>query len=350
MHFQKRDELFQTVTDHLDRELPLVLYRRPNETLVHGLFQHDKTLHLLNNFSQQGFVFAPFDAGKEKILLNPDDLYIGHFKMPSIKGSKKLVPTDSGKEHHLQRIQKAIGAIKEGRLGKVVISRRLTVETQQSVPTLFSELTKNYPNAFCYLFFHPTVGTWLGATPERLLHVADLHLETTSLAGTLPFVEGQLPKWTPKEMKEQQMVTDYIVGHLQSLGIHAMVKGPKNQQAGKLWHLKSEITARIDAMTQVSKIVAALHPTPAVCGLPSSEAKKFILENEHYNREFYTGFLGELNLGKEERISLYVNLRCMQLQQKRATIYVGGGITKDSDPESEWSETVNKSNTILDLL
>ena len=112
-----------------------------------------------------------------------------------------------------------------------------------------------------------------------------------------------------------------------------------------------------------------MHPTPAVCGLPKEAAKAFILENENYNREFYTGFLGELNFeaqlkprsGKrniENRAyaitktstQLYVNLRCMQLDGNNASIYVGGGITESSDAESEWHETVSKSLVIKSIL
>ena len=112
-----------------------------------------------------------------------------------------------------------------------------------------------------------------------------------------------------------------------------------------------------------------MHPTPAVCGFPKQVAKDFILENENYDRAFYTGFLGELNLKQSKtrntnrrnvennayavvktQSNFYVNLRCMQLQEAKALIYVGGGITKDSNPEKEWEETVNKTKTIGSIL
>ena len=91
-----------------------------------------------------------------------------------------------------------------------------------------------------------------------------------------------------------------------------------------------------------------LHPTPAVCGLPKEEAKQFILDNELYNRDFYTGFLGELNL--KGQTNLYVNLRCMQLKDNRISIYVGGGITADSNAENEWEETVIKAKVMKNAL
>jgi isochorismate synthase len=116
-------------------------------------------------------------------------------------------------------------------------------------------------------------------------------------------------------------------------------------------------------------LVTALHPTPAVCGLPLTDAKRFIQDNEKYQRAYYTGFLGELNY-KEERTrnrnrrnqensayrsvvrtsELYVNLRCMQKVGDSFIIYVGGGITADSDPKKEWQETESKAQTMLRLL
>ena len=120
-------------------------------------------------------------------------------------------------------------------------------------------------------------------------------------------------------------------------------------KAGNVLHLLTKIygALKLDKYN-LKNFINALHPTPAICGIPRKKAKQFILDSEGYNREFYTGFLGELN--SEERSELYVNLRCMQLKQNNAIIYVGGGITKDSIPEKEWIETVNKTNTIKKVL
>jgi isochorismate synthase len=119
----------------------------------------------------------------------------------------------------------------------------------------------------------------------------------------------------------------------------------------------------------IKKLLKVLHPTPAVGGMPKNEAYLFIKANENYNREFYTGYLGELNFKEEiARVSnnrnienkayraihtktdLFVNLRSMQLKDQKATIYIGGGITIDSIPEQEWEETVNKSATMLKVI
>ena len=107
-------------------------------------------------------------------------------------------------------------------------------------------------------------------------------------------------------------------------------------------------------MYKRQSLIRALHPTPAVCGLPRVKANNFILKNENYKRTFYTGFLGELNLKDSESnvqySQLYVNLRCMEVDENKASIFVGGGITKDSNAEKEWEETVFKTKTMKRVL
>ena len=92
-----------------------------------------------------------------------------------------------------------------------------------------------------------------------------------------------------------------------------------------------------------------MHPTPAVCGFPKDAARKFILENEDYDRAYYSGFLGELNW--DDSTDLFVNLRCLQVVDgQKVILYVGGGITAESDPKKEWLETVHKAQTMKMVL
>jgi isochorismate synthase len=131
------------------------------------------------------------------------------------------------------------------------------------------------------------------------------------------------------------------------------VSNPYTLKAGGIIHIKTDIKGALKKESGLKEVIAILHPTPAVCGLPKRITKDFILNNEGYNREYYSGFLGEINrdfVSKENNTDLFVNLRCMQISDNKVFIYVGGGITKDSIPEKEWNETVNKSMTIKKVL
>ena len=114
-----------------------------------------------------------------------------------------------------------------------------------------------------------------------------------------------------------------------------------------LLHLKSFFDARIDREISLFEVINKLHPTPAICGVPLREAQELIENLEDYDRSYYTGYLGELSGDSAE---LYVNLRCMKISDHKVDIYVGGGLTKDSDPRAEFHETCAKTSTMKKVL
>jgi len=350
---------------------PFVLYRKPLETTVTALFQQDDHLNYVADFTEQGFVFAPFDSSDKIVLLQIDEKIVAECEREEIHGTAYEMGTEidhSQKEAHIRLVQKALEEIQNGTFKKVVISRKLAVVTQKSAFALFKELLANYSAAFCYLWYHPKVGLWLGATPEILLRTENKQLQTMSLAGTQKYVGIDNPIWEKKELEEQALVTHYIFEALKAEVDQLKISETSSVRAGNLFHLRTSVSGIMKKNT-IQAIVNALHPTPAVCGLPKKATKEFILKNENYDRAYYTGFLGELNF-KEQTLrsgnarnqenqvyksikkttSLYVNLRCMELKGVNAFIYVGGGITQDSDPLKEWEETVAKSTTMLKVV
>ncbi|NNF82262.1 MAG: isochorismate synthase [Flavobacteriaceae bacterium] len=261
------------------------------------------------------------------------------------------IPIDNeAKAEYLKMVNKGLEEIRQGRLEKVVLSRKISIPNSKHPLELFKLLELNYPDAMVYCFFHPQSGIWLGATPETLAQIENNVLTTVSLAGTKLFNETIPAVWTEKEKREQQIVTDYILQALEESSAEISVSGPETIQAGQVIHLRSVIRAELVGDYSVKSLLEKLHPTPAVCGMPRNEAYKFIMDNETYDREFYTGFLGELNLSEGPEVDLYVNLRCMQLFPEEARVFVGGGITSESIPEHEWLETVDKSKTMVKVI
>ena len=181
---------------------------------------------------------------------------------------------------------------------------------------------------------------WLGATPETLLKIEDQRLSTMALAGTQTYHGTLDVNWSDKEKNEQQLVTDFINSSLEPFAERIAVSMPSTVKAGNLLHLKTDISGLLVSNSEIlHSLLLKLHPTPAVCGLPKIEAMQFILDNENYNREFYSGFLGELN--KEAKVEprtsrrnienrayainkrvthLFVNLRCMQVNRDEVFI------------------------------
>lgn len=351
--------------------MPFVLYCKPNTYRLNAIFQKDSVVHITEEFKETGFVFAPFDGTSKAILLHADELINAPLNVeafPLASEDAKMTFDLSGKDQHLNLISKALRELQQGRLEKVVLSRKIEVACKNPPLILFQRILKRYPTAFCYFWYHPHVGMWMGATPEILIKSKGLEFTTMSLAGTQSSLQFATPQWTKKEFKEQLLVTDYIQEALRQVGVFSKRAEVESIRAGDLWHLRTQLKGTF-APNSFGMVLKAIHPTPAVCGIPLKEAEKFIKENEFYARSFYTGFLGELNFKSEvprnknkrnqensayrgvvNKSELFVNLRCMQLQGERAIIYVGGGITIDSNPETEWEETVSKSGTMLRVL
>ncbi len=308
------------------------------------MFQNNKQLFTTSDYEKSGFVFAPYDTAGITALIRPDEMCWADFDSPKKLSKSFLQPeaSETEKNKHLQIIARAIRQIKTGALKKVVLSRKIAVAAVTKPLSIFQEILCLYPRAFCYLWYHPEVGMWAGASPETFLNTSNNVLTTMSLAGTQRASNNMPPKWGSKEVDEQGLVTSYILEALKNKIRDIKVSEVDAVRAGNLWHLKTTISGDMST-TSLKTIIRALHPTPAVCGHPLKEAQLFVSQNESYQREYYTGFLGELNMGDKKETQLFVNLRCLQFLGNTAILYVGGGITTDSVPENEWQETLDKA-------
>ncbi|MBT5437890.1 MAG: isochorismate synthase, partial [Flavobacteriales bacterium] len=172
---------------------------------------------------------------------------------------------------------------------------------------------------------------------------------TMALAGTKE--KKALSPWTQKEYNEQNWVSEYIIETLQLNGIQNLEnQGPYDSEAGNLIHLRTDFSFDLKNHN-VLNIARNLHPTPAVSGLPKTESIALINQIEThelgYSRDLYTGFIG---ITTNETTQLFVNLRCCQIFNDSAFLYVGGGYTEDSTAENEWEETESKSKTLMSVL
>jgi isochorismate synthase len=344
--------VFQKTIDHYTKKLPFVVYCKPDSDKVIGVFQHTDLLHSITNFTENGFAFVSFDGQKNYIIPSDEaDVYVENKSSDAYYLSDNFnseIDQQSQSNFELL-VKKGIEAIQNGTFDKVVLSRMESFEISNlDIEIVLNSLNFNYPTAFNYCFFHPKIGMWFGASPEQFLKADENKIQTVALAGTQIYSESIV--WEDKEKQEQQFVTDFIAENVQDYCSDLVISVPFTQKAGTIAHIKTTIEATLHAKSDFGKLITQLHPTPAVCGLPKEAAKQFIIANENYDRKFYTGFLGELNIDflsfKKEKTDLFVNLRCMEIENKKAMVYVGCGITKDSIPEKEFIETVNKSMTI----
>ncbi|GAA4320724.1 chorismate-binding protein [Pontixanthobacter gangjinensis] len=374
-------DFYQKVKSQISENRAFVAYRKPGEKAVKAFLQSDDKVYKVKDLSEKGFIFAPFKTEATSYIIPSEKSEVIQFES-SLEGMEKESNNDfdnfdfeqleEDQKRHENLVQKGIDAIRAGDFKKVVLARSERVQVlDPDAVRIFRKLLHKYPQAMVYVWFHPETGYWLGATPETLMKLDRNRFETMALAGTQVYKGTDDVEWGVKEIEEQGFVTDYILDMLEGVQGVEQVKtsGAYSARAGNLLHICTDISGRLKSQENLKDLVNALHPTPAVCGLPKEKALQFIHENEIQPREFYSGYLGELNLKTEHKRSsnrrnqenqqfvsisrqteLFVNLRCMKLKDGNARIFVGGGITKDSNAADEWMETVNKSQTMKAVL
>ena len=344
------NKLTKRLEAHEEGRLPFALYRKPGQEYVWAVFQDNNQLLKASDFAETGFYVAPFNGDKTPIRIRPDRIFRSRYIESGVVKNVHLPDEDlAARELFTEAVRRAVSEIQNKQLDKVVLSRRLSVPFQTALISFFKALLNNYPSAYCYMWYHPDAGTWAGASPELLLQYDGQTARTESLAGTLPVETGVPPDWTGKETNEQGVVTDYIEECIRKVGGNPVREPLETIQAGPLWHLRTSLHSDMDPVS-ANRLLNTLHPTPAVCGYPLGVAMDQIARLENYDREYYTGFLGDSGLQGNNAFQFFVNLRCLQIRGAEAYIYVGCGITHDSDPQNEWEETRQKSRTMLAVL
>jgi isochorismate synthase len=302
----------------------------------------------------------------EKQFLVYDDKEITDKQIPQIHPDFDTEEKNFGLYNEMlfaEMVSNAINQIENGEVQKVVLSRtkNITLPDTFEVVEAFQKLCIAYPNAFVSLVYLPEYQCfWLGATPETLVSMdRDGMFRTMSLAGTQSAVgangenlsAGEM-RWSHKEIEEQAFVSRYIIECFKKIRLREYHEsGPKTVQAGNLMHLRTDYvvdTKDVNFPQLGTVMLELLHPTSAVCGMPKVPALRIIAEQELHDREFYSGFLGPVNMQEESH--LFVNLRTMKIAGNEATFYAGCGITEDSNPVKEWYETEIKIETLMKIV
>lgn len=387
------DELLgRLIAGHLQDDDQLAIWRYPKSNVLHILIDNSKTIKRVGLDLEElpaGFIVHPFEDQEDQkayflearnyftIQLNTpleeqEIPFIATNKevdtatihksirksfVPILDSQEKEGEIEPTKEDFIKLVEKGIEAIQSGKLKKIVPAKvkRLALTEDFNLIHSIHRLLESYPNAFINFFHIPTIGTWLGASPETLIQTKGKEFFTMSLAGTQK-AQGDNPlkhaAWTQKEIEEQALVSRYIVDCFKKIRLREYSEqGPKTVLAGNLLHLRSDFTVDMEATNfpQLGSVMLQLlHPTSAVCGMPRKEAFEFLRVHEQFNRSLFAGFMGPVNMEGETRI--FVNLRTARLLEKQALLYAGAGVTEDSNPEKEWEETEMKCEIIGNFL
>jgi len=255
-------------------------------------------------------------------------------------------------------VDDAVRAIRSEEFEKVVLARSVTVTSSQPVAILrvFRQLVGRYPQ--CFNFAWKSGGcVFMGASPELLGHVDDRRFRSNPLAGSAPRGEGedddeligQRLVESSKDQEEHRLVVDDMRTRL--TGLVADLEVPEHPDLKKMatvQHLSTVIEGTVAEGTGVLDVAAAVHPTPAVGGVPRKESVDYIAANEALDRGWYTGGVGWLTPRGDGEVA--IALRCGLINGATTTLFAGAGIVADSDPGAEVLETRLKLRPLLDLI
>lgn len=352
-------------------DMSFAIYRLPWTDIPLLVMQDGTENQTFNNLKelngQRGFVISPFrfTEGHPGVIIRPDITATG---WEEIKGKLSGItanehpheqtlsticqkPESELKEDYNEVFSRFICRLKDNTFDKLVLSRSASymLDKDFSPTETFITACNSYPRMMISLSHTPVSGTWIGSTPEIILSGEGDTWYTVALAGTIPMQGETMPReWNKKEKDEQSFVSGYISKVIKKFSGKIAVKGPYTARAGQLVHLRTDFRFELKSTSELGDLLEALHPTPAVCGMPKDKTYDFITDNEGYDRKYYAGIIGWLD--PDGHTTLYVNLRCLNANGNHATLYAGGGILPSSDASSEWEETQHKMNTMRKCL
>ncbi|MUL67572.1 hypothetical protein BOO86_24080 [Mycobacterium sp. CBMA 234] len=312
----------------------------------------------------------PFDLSAPAALMAPttltrtDALPFTADHLPPVRIAASL-PT---RDVHRARVAAAVHALRDPAAGlhKVVLARALQVVADEPLDP-YAVLARLAEDHTATVFFTDLsaagpayAGTaLLGASPELLVARHGDVVTCKPFAGSAPRSSdpqldadnGAALAASDKNRHEHQLVVDIMREALEPLCSELDIAAePHLSATSAVWHLSTPITGRLrEPLTTALDLAIALHPTPAVGGVPTAAAARLINELEG-DRGFYAGAVGWCDSAGDGR--WVVSIRCGQLSADRLSIdaRAGGGIVAESDPDDEVTETTTKFRTMLSAL
>jgi menaquinone-specific isochorismate synthase len=277
----------------------------------------------------------------------------------------KKYSSPEGRNYHIYptynfkaAVAHALNSIDDQQFSKIVLAHALDVisPTPFEIVTCLDLLRDRHPDCYIFAVSNGEGHHFIGASPERLLSVHNGQLVTDALAGSAPRgknaeedrILAHKLLASEKERREHQAVSDFISQNLTKLGLNPQRSPSRLLKLSNIQHLWTPIYARLQPSLHPLELVAQLHPTPAVAGVPTGIALAEIRRYETFDRALYAAPLGWIDgQGNSEFI---VGIRSALIEGARARLYAGAGIVAGSDPDRELAEIQLKFQALLKAL
>lgn len=256
-------------------------------------------------------------------------------------------------------VRATLGAIDRQQLHKVVLAHAVDLPLAGAFPVTraLHNLRHRHPDCYVFSVSNGQGQGFIGASPERLIQMAGGVMTTDALAGSAPrgrsaIEDRQLAQdllSSPKERHEHQVVVDFIAEQLQQLDLTPRFSPQPNLlRLSNIQHLHTPIQAQVSGNLSPLQILKALHPTPAVAGVPRTAACEQIQQHETFERGLYAAPLGWID--PQGNSDFLVGIRSALIDADHARLYAGAGIVAGSSPERELGEIQLKLRALFDSL
>jgi len=249
-----------------------------------------------------------------------------------------------------QLVEEIRGKIRSGVFQKVVAARHCVVELETGDGSLdvLKRLEERFPGCTRFALWRGDAA-FLGATPELLISLRGAAVLSEALAGSTAHGDAARMMASKKEQEEHQLVVHAVLRALEPF-CESLRSAPEPsvRELPNVLHMQTPVEGRLRESTHVLDLVQALHPTPAVGGVPTREAIDWIVDHEELPRGWYSAPVGWTDANGDGEF--FVALRSGLLRDGKAWVYAGAGIMADSDPDAEYAETELKMQALLGAL
>lgn len=246
--------------------------------------------------------------------------------------------------------------IRDGAFHKVVLAHSMRIELERPPSPLecVDRLRTANPGAQLTLLRPDPAAIFVAATPERLVERQGATVTTEALAGSIQRGDTAADDerlstalaTDEKERHEHRLVVDAIREDLDAMGGAVTVGDLEVRRLRSVQHLATPVQAIHPDEPHVLDLVAALHPTPAVGGMPREAAMAAIRAEESFDRGWYAAPIGWFDAAGDGAFA--VGIRSAVLREGTGRLFAGSGLVRESDPEAEWAELQWKYRPILE--
>ena len=322
-------------------------------------FDIDKNIksNLWKDFEQAEFTFTNsllrYENNKLSIINDNDNLK-SYFSNCSKSNNNRVNSKSSLKnikyEQWKNLVEKAKKEINNSNLEKIVVAemKRESINNFDLKSTILYMIEK-YPNCTTYLYKMKD-SIFFGSTPEMIFEYTNKILKTEAIAGSIPN-KGEKTEEIKRKfenttlIEEHKIVSEYIEKQLLKISSNKITRSDLEvKKLNNINHLQSKIEVEIKD-NNFFEFISLLHPSPALAGFPVNDAKKWIKNNENFDRGLYAGSIGYV---ENDNSNFYAALRCAMYNNSRSEIvsFAGNGIVKDSKVNYEIDELNSKFKAI----